>query len=95
MTPPLGDYAQAIIARMDERRGSARTVSSRDWQHITEWHSVIPLFIVLEAVDACFEGLSAAQRRTDRISLPYIATAVRELWAERAGLYAGAAEVVA
>ena len=93
--PPLADYARSIIARMDERRGSVRPVSSRDWQHLTEWHGQgVPLYIVLEAMDVCFASLTAAQKRTSRIALPYVATAVAELWRERAGLYVGAAEVV-
>lgn len=87
---PLAEYAREIIAHMDTARGSERAVSARDWQHVNDWFGEqIPLPIIIEAIDGCFDYLHSQRVNVARIALPYVATAVADLWSERRSLYVG------
>lgn len=91
LPPPPDDYYLEIESHFAQRRETPFTFSARDWALIREWkESGIPLSIVVEAIDSCFDKRQEASRRRTISSLSYCRHAVKELWDERRELQIGA-----
>ena len=85
------DYFLEIESHFAARRGTPFLFSAKDWALLKEWQtSGIPLPIVLEAIDSCFEKRESAGRKRVISSLSYCRHAVKELWDERRDLQVGA-----
>jgi hypothetical protein len=77
-------YFTEIEAHFAHRRGTPFLFSSKDWALMKSWHDEgVPLAIVLEAIDACFDSREKAARRRTISSLSYCRHAVADIWAER------------
>lgn len=89
--PPLeDDYSLEVESHFAHRRGTPFIFSARDWALLQQWkESGIPLPVVLEAIDQCFEKREKAQRKRTISSLRYCRHAVQELWEERRELLVG------
>lgn len=62
---------------------------------MNEWFDAkIPLAIVLEAIDGCFESHKKGGRRRNVSSLGYCTHAVRDLWKERRDLQVGGEDAI-
>ncbi|MBI2212450.1 MAG: hypothetical protein HYU52_02295 [Acidobacteria bacterium] len=87
MTTPTTDsdtYFTEIEAHFAHRRGTPFLFSSKDWALMKSWHDEgVPLAIVLEAIDACFDSREKAGRKRTISSLSYCKHAVADIWAER------------
>lgn len=84
------EYFLEIESRFAERRGTPFVLSAKDWALMNEWFDArIPLAIVLEAIDGCFESHKKGGRRRNVSSLGYCTHAVRDLWKERRDLQVG------
>src|SRR5689334_21043736 len=95
MTEPSDDFFLEIEARFAERRGTHFIFSAKDWALMKSWKDDgIPLPIVIEAIDRCFDKSAEAGRRRTISSLAYCRHAVKDLWNERKDLFVGGAEVV-
>ena len=95
MTEPGTDYFLEIEARFAERRGTPFLFSAKDWSLMKSWSDDgIPLSIVLEAIDKCFDNSVQAGRRRTISSLSYCRHAVKDLWGERKDLFVGDAETI-
>lgn len=91
LPPPPDDYYLEIEAHFAHRRGTPSVFSARDWGLIRDWKEAgIPLPVVLEAIDQCFDKRQEASRRRTISSLAYCRHAVAELWDERRDLQVGA-----
>jgi hypothetical protein len=77
-------YFTEIEAHFAHRRGTPFLFSSKDWMLMKSWHDEgVPLAIVLEAIDACFDSREKAARKRTISSLSYCRHAVADIWAER------------
>lgn len=77
-------YFTEIEAHFAHRRGTPFLFSSKDWALMKSWHDEgVPLAIVLEAIDACFDSREKAGRKRTISSLSYCRHAVADIWAER------------
>lgn len=91
LPPPPDDYYLEIESHFAHRRGTPFVFSARDWTLIRQWKdSGIPLSIVIEAIDSCFDKREESSRRRTISSLSYCRHAVKELWEERRELQVGA-----
>jgi hypothetical protein len=87
------EFYTEIEAHFTARRGTPFIVSAKDWSLMKKWQAEgIPLPVVIEAIDTVFERNETSGRRKTISSLHYCRHAVKELWAERRGLYVGGAE---
>ncbi|MBW3564287.1 MAG: hypothetical protein KY459_06145 [Acidobacteria bacterium] len=95
-TPPdPAEYFLEIESRFAERRGTPFVLSAKDWALMNEWFDAkIPLAIVLEAIDGCFESHKKGGRRRNVSSLGYCTHAVRDLWKERRDLQVGGEDAI-
>ncbi|MBW3671756.1 MAG: hypothetical protein KY432_08815 [Acidobacteria bacterium] len=95
LPPPPDDYYLEIESHFARRRGTPFVFSARDWALIREWkESGVPLSIVVEAIDSCFDKRQESSRRRTISSLSYCRHAVTELWDERRELQIGAGGTV-
>jgi hypothetical protein len=77
-------YFIEIEAHFAHRRGTPFLFSAKDWTLMKSWHDEgVPLAIVLEAIDACFDSREKAARKRTISSLSYCRHAVADIWAER------------
>ena len=91
LPPPPDDYYLEIESHFAHRRGTPFVFSARDWTLIRQWKdSGVPLSIVIEAIDSCFDRQKESPRRRTISSLSYCRHAVKELWDERRELQVGA-----
>jgi hypothetical protein len=91
--PSPSDYFLEIEGHFAIRRQTPFILSAKDWALMKKWRDEeIPLPVVLEAIDQVFERNETSGRRKVISSLSYCRHAVKELWAERKELYAGAAD---
>jgi hypothetical protein len=89
------DYFLEIEARFAERRGTPFIFSGKDYALLKEWETEgIPLAIVLEAIDSCFEKRVKSGRKGTISSLSYCRHAVKELWGERKEMQVGSGEAI-
>lgn len=85
------DYFQEIESLFVRRRGTPFVFNAKDWALMKKWkEDGIPLPIVLEAIDACFERFDAQDKKINGLS--FVRHAVKELWKERRELQIGAQE---
>lgn len=85
------DYCLEVESHFAARRGTPFIFSAKDWILLQQWRdSGIPLPIVLEAIDQCFDKREKAGRKRTISSLHYCRHAVKELWEERQELLVGA-----
>lgn len=95
LPPPPDDYYLEIESHFASRRGTPFVFSARDWTLIRQWkESGIPLSIVIEAIDSCFDKREDSPRKRTISSLSYCRHAVKELWDERRELQIGAEKSV-
>lgn len=95
MSPPDSDYFLEIESHFALRRGTPFLLSSKDWALMKEWREgAIPLSVVLEAIDRCFDKREQSGRKGTISSLTYCRHAVREIWNERKELHAGGASTI-
>lgn len=81
---PPDDYFAEIEAHFAYRRGTPFLFSGKDWALLKSWHEEkIPLAVVLEAIDDCFDSREKSARKGVISSLSYCRHAVIELWTER------------
>jgi len=87
---PPEDYFLEIEAHFAQLRGTPFVVSAKDWALIKSWNDEsVPLAIVIEAIDRCFEKREKSGRKGTISSIAYCRHAVKELWAERRDLQVG------
>ncbi len=87
---PEDDYFLEIESHFAEKRGTAFVISAKDWALLKSWkEGGIPLPILIEAIDGCFQKNSESGRRKTISSLSYCRHAVKDLWEERKSLQAG------
>lgn len=85
------DYFLEIEGHFAQRRGTPFVLSAKDWTLMQKWAADgVPLPVVLEAIDACFD--KADERKKKINGLSYCRHAVKELWEERRELQVGAEE---
>lgn len=85
-----GDYFLEVESHFARRRGTPFVFSAKDWALLKQWQSEdIPLAVVIEAIDACFDKSSKTGRRRTISSLTYCKHAVKDLWVERKDLLVG------
>ncbi|MGA7617009.1 MAG: hypothetical protein WBX15_17700 [Thermoanaerobaculia bacterium] len=85
-----GEYFLDIESHFAERRGTPFIFSAKDWALMKSWKAEgVPVAIVLEAIDHCFEKRREGGRRRTVSSLSYCRHAVHELWDQRKELYVG------
>jgi len=85
------DYFAEIEALFARRRGTPFIVNAKDWALMKRWYEDgVPLAVALEAIDAVFDRFDAKQRKVNGLS--FCKHAVKELWADRRALQAGAQE---
>ena len=95
--PPLpdDDYFLEIEAHFAARRGTPFILSAKDWSLMKSWKDDgVPLPVVIEAVDSCFDKNQQSGRRRTISSLSYCRHAVRDLWEERKDLAIGGSEAL-
>ena len=93
--PPADDYFLEIESHFAARRGTPFIFSGKDWALMKAWKEEgIPLSVVLEAIESCFQKKEESKRRQMISSLSYCRHAVREMWEERKDLLVGSAESV-
>lgn len=87
------DYFEEIQSHFAMRRGTPFPVGNpKDWALMKEWAAAgIPLPVVIEAIDSVFDKATARDKTVN--SLMYCRHAVKEIWAQRRDLQAGAEEV--
>jgi hypothetical protein len=86
------DYYLQIESHFSSRRGTPFIFSAKDWALLQQWkESGIPLPLVIEAIDQCFEKKEKGGRRRTISSLRYCRHAVTEIWEERKELLVGSA----
>lgn len=85
-----GDYFLEVESHFALRRGTPFVFSAKDWALLKRWQSEdIPLAVVIEAIDSCFDKSSKTGRRRTISSLTYCKHAVKDLWEERKDLLVG------
>lgn len=85
------DYFLEIESHFAARRGTPFIFSAKDWALMKSWaDGGVPLSVVIEAIDRCFEKRAESKRRSTISSLTYCRHAVNELWEERKDLLVGA-----
>lgn len=85
-----GAYFLEVESHFASRRGTPFVFSARDWALLKRWQAEeIPLAVVIEAIDACFDKSSKTGRRRTISSLSYCKHAVKDLWEERKDLLVG------
>lgn len=85
------DYFLEIESHFATKRGTPFIFSAKDWALMKSWYDEgVPLSVVIEAIDRCFEKRGESKRRGTISSLTYCKHAVIELWAERKDLLVGA-----
>lgn len=86
-----GDYFLEIEAHFALRRGTPFVLNAKDWILMKSWSDEgIPLPVVIEAIDSCFDKQEAKSRKVN--GLAYCKHAVKELWTERRELLIGGQE---
>jgi len=92
-TPQPSDYFLEIESHFATRRGTPFILSAKDWLLMKSWFEEgVPLAIVVEAIDSCFDKSAARASKKIISSLSYCRHAVKELWSERRDLYVGSDE---
>ena len=87
------DYFLEIESHFAARRGTPFILSAKDWLLMKGWFEEgVPLAIVIEAIDSCFDRSAARASKKIISSLSYCRHAVKELWSERRDLYVGTDE---
>lgn len=77
-------YFLEVEAHFAFRRGTPVLFSGKDWLLMKEWHDGgVPLAIVIEAIDACFDAREKSGRKGKISGLGFCRHAVEEIWAER------------
>jgi hypothetical protein len=95
LPPPPDEYFLEIEAHFAARRGTPFLFSAKDWALIGAWKEEgIPLAIVLEAIDDCFEKREKSGRKRTVSSLSYCRHAVREIWDDRRDLHVGSEQPI-
>lgn len=85
-----GDYFLEVESHFAQRRGTPFVFSAKDWALLKQWQGEgIPLAVVVEAIDSCFDKSSKTGRRRTISSLTYCKHAVKDLWEERKDLLVG------
>lgn len=85
-----GEYFLEVESHFASRRGTPFVFSARDWALLKRWQEEeIPLAVVIEAIDVCFDKTSKTGRRRTISSLSYCKHAVKDLWEERKDLLVG------
>ncbi|HUO85374.1 MAG TPA: hypothetical protein VM534_09700 [Thermoanaerobaculia bacterium] len=85
-----GDYFLEVESHFASRRGTPFIFSAKDWALLKSWKEEgVPLPVVLEAIDSCFEKREKSGRRGTISSLSYCRHAVQEIWSERRDLHVG------
>ena len=93
--PPADDYFLEIESHFAGRRGTPFIFSAKDWALLKGWRDDgIPLAVVIEAIDFCFDKKEEAGRKKTISSLSYCRHAVRDLWADRKDLLVGSEQSV-
>jgi len=88
------DYFLEIESHFAARRGTPFILNAKDWALMKEWSDGgIPLPVVIEAIDSCFDKNEARGAKKVISSLSYCKHAVKELWQERRELQIGAGEI--
>ena len=94
-TPSPDDYFLEVESHFSARRGTPFVFSAKDWSLLKGWkEDGIPLPVVLEAIDTCFEKKESSGRKGVISSLSYCRHAVKEIWADRQELQVGSSESV-
>lgn len=84
------DYFLEIEAHFAFRRGTFFILSGKDWALMKSWHDEsIPLAIIIEALDQCFDNHAKSGRKRVISGLRFCRHAVKGLWAERRDLAIG------
>lgn len=87
---PDDEYFLEIESHFALRRGTAFVFSAKDWALMKSWRGEgVPIAIVLEAIDRCFDHRAASGRKAPISSLSYCRHAVVDLWEERKDLKVG------
>lgn len=90
-----GEYFLEIEAHFAARRGTPFLFSAKDWSLLKSWRDDgIPLAVVIEAIDACFDKRAEGGRRKTISSLSYCRHAVKDLWSDRKDLLVGSESTV-
>jgi hypothetical protein len=90
-----GDYFLQIESHFAHRRGTPFVFSAKDWALLKGWRDDgVPVAIVLEAIDSCFDKQEKSGRKRTISSLSYCRHAVVELWSDRKELQAGTSAAV-
>lgn len=88
---PEDEYFLEIESHFAARRGTPFLFSAKDWALMKGWRDdSIPIAVVIEAIDQCFDKQQKAGRKRTISSLSYCRHAVREIWEERKALQVGA-----
>ena len=92
-TPQPSDYFLEIESHFATRRGTPFILSAKDWLLMKSWfEDGVPLAIVIEAIDSCFDKSESRASKRIISSLRYCRHAVKELWSERRDLHVGGDE---
>ena len=92
-TPSPDDYFLEVESHFSARRGTPFIFSAKDWSLLKGWkQDGIPLPVILEAIDTCFEKKESSGRKGVISSLSYCRHAVKEIWADRQELQVGSSE---
>jgi hypothetical protein len=92
-TPQSSDYFLEIESHFATRRGTPFILSAKDWLLMKGWFEEgVPLAVVIEAIDSCFDKSDARPSKRVISSLSYCRHAVKEIWSERRDLYVGSDE---
>ncbi len=85
-----GDYFLEIEAHFAARRETPFLFSAKDWTLLKSWRDDgIPLAVVIEAIDSCFDKRAESGRKKTISSLSYCRHAVKDLWSDRKDLLVG------
>lgn len=93
--PSPDDYFLEVESHFSARRGTPFVFSAKDWSLLKGWkEDGVPLPVILEAIDTCFEKKESSGRKGVISSLSYCRHAVKEIWADRQELQVGSSESV-
>jgi hypothetical protein len=85
------EYFTEIESHFAQRRGTPFVLNAKDWALMKGWSEEgIPLPIVIEAIDSCFDKNEEKGSKKVINGLSYCRHAVKELWQERKELQIGA-----
>ena len=94
-SPSPDDYFLEVESHFSARRGTPFVFSAKDWALLKGWkEGGIPLPVILEAIDTCFEKKESSGRKGVISSLSYCRHAVKEIWADRQELQVGSSDSV-